>query len=224
MPRRLLIASAIVVMLAGVAGPSAQQGRYRTLDDTFPPPVQRSLDEWKVRAAYLREHILATAGLLPLPEKNALNPVVFGDVPHQDYIVSKVYFESLPGFLVTGNLYRPIGNGPFPAHPFSTRSLGLWAAGELGARVDPWPCHQSGAAGVRGLHLRHDRLQRQPAAAPHVRWRSREIVGSQPRRASALEQHPGARFPPDPELRQARRDWRDRRVGWWDADLPARRC
>ena len=128
MPRRLLIASAIVVMLAGVAGPSAQQGRYRTLDDTFPPPVQRSLDEWKVRAAYLREHILATAGLLPLPEKNALNPVVFGDVPHQDYIVSKVYFESLPGFLVTGNLYRPIGNGPFPG---ILSPHGHWVYGRL---------------------------------------------------------------------------------------------
>ena len=29
--------------------------------------------------------------------------------------MSKVYFESLPGFFVTGNLYRPSGPGPFPA-------------------------------------------------------------------------------------------------------------
>src|SRR4029453_10743576 len=115
MSRRSITASALVVMLAAAAGLGAQQARYRTLDDDFSPPAARTMDEWKVRAAYLREHILATAGLLPQPEKSALNPVVFGDVPHQDYIVSKAYFESLPGFVVTGNLYRPIGNGPFPA-------------------------------------------------------------------------------------------------------------
>src|SRR5207253_5990731 len=67
------------------------------------------------RAAYLREHVLASTGLLPMPERTPLNAVVFDEVTHPDYTVSKVYFESLPGFLVTGNLYRPIGNGPFPA-------------------------------------------------------------------------------------------------------------
>ena len=123
-----MTASALVVMLAAAAGLGAQQGRYRTLDDEFSPPAARTMDEWKVRAAYLREHILATAGLLPQPEKSALNPVVFGDVPHQDYIVSKAYFESLPGFLVTGNLYRPIGNGPFPA---ILSPHGHWAYGRL---------------------------------------------------------------------------------------------
>ncbi len=128
MPRRPLTASVLVVMLAAAAGPGAQQGPYRTLDDTFSPPPQRSMEEWKVRAAYLREHILASAGLVPLPEKTALNPVVFGDIPHQDYIVSKVYFESLPGFFVTGNLYRPTGAGPFPA---ILSPHGHWAYGRL---------------------------------------------------------------------------------------------
>ena len=45
-----------------------------------------------------------------------------------DYIVSKVYFESLPGFFVTGNLYRPIGDGPFPA---ILSPHGHWAYGRL---------------------------------------------------------------------------------------------
>ena len=111
-----------------IAGPAAQQTQYRTLDDNFPPPPQRTLEEWKVRAAYLREHILATAGLLPQPEKATLNPVIFGEVKRQDYIVSKVYFESLPGFLVTGNLYRPTGDGPFPA---ILSPHGHWTYGRL---------------------------------------------------------------------------------------------
>jgi dienelactone hydrolase len=39
-----------------------------------------------------------------------------------------VYFESLPGFFVTGNLYRPIGDGPFPA---VLSPHGHWTYGRL---------------------------------------------------------------------------------------------
>jgi dienelactone hydrolase len=102
--------------------------QFRTLNDRYAPPRFTSLDDWKPRAAYLREHILASAGLLPSPEKTPLNPVVFDEIDHKDYTVSKVYFESLPGFLVTGNLYRPIGDGPFPA---VLSPHGHWAYGRL---------------------------------------------------------------------------------------------
>jgi hypothetical protein len=55
---------------------------------------------------------------------------VFGKVAKSDYSVEKVYFQSLPGFLVTGNLYRPIGqgSGPFPA---VLSPHGHWAYGRL---------------------------------------------------------------------------------------------
>jgi hypothetical protein len=118
---------AIVFCAAAIAG-AAQQPAYRTLDDTFAPPKHASLDAWKARAAYLREHVLATAGLLPMPEKTPLKPEVFGEVKRADYTVSKVYFESLPGFLVTGNLYRPAGVGPFPA---ILSAHGHWTYGRL---------------------------------------------------------------------------------------------
>ena len=42
--------------------------------------------------------------------------------------MSKVYFESLPGFFVTGNLYRPVGEGPFPA---VLSAHGHWTYGRL---------------------------------------------------------------------------------------------
>ena len=93
----------------------ARTPRYRTLNDRFVVRHPKSLDEWRTRAAWLREHVLASAGLVPMPERTPLNAVVFGERNHDDYTVSKAYFESLPGFLVTGNLYKPIGNGPFPA-------------------------------------------------------------------------------------------------------------
>ena len=106
----------------------AAQAPYRTLDDRFAPPHARSTPMHFHSAAYLREHVLASAGLLPLPEKTTLNPAVFGEVKHADYTVSKVYFESLPGFFVTGNLYRPIGDGPFPG---ILSPHGHWAYGRL---------------------------------------------------------------------------------------------
>jgi hypothetical protein len=49
-------------------------------------------------------------------EKEPLNPKIFGRIEQNGYSVEKVFFESYPGFFVTGNLYRPLGNeGPFPA-------------------------------------------------------------------------------------------------------------
>ena len=99
-------------MLAGVPAP-AHAAPLWNARRYVSAAAQRSLDEWKVRAAYAGD-ILATSGLLPLPEKDALNPVIFGNVPHQDYIVWEVYLESLPGFLVTGIFIARSATDRFP--------------------------------------------------------------------------------------------------------------
>lgn len=106
----------------------AQPPQYRTLNDRLDPPRFTTAEAWAPRARYIRDHILASAGLMPMPERTPLRPVVFGDVAHADYIVSKVYFESVPGFFVTGNLYRPVGAGPFPA---ILSPHGHWTYGRL---------------------------------------------------------------------------------------------
>jgi len=64
-------------------------------------------DEWRARARRVREGILRGAGLLPPPKKCALNPIVQSRRDYDGYSVENVAFESLPGFFVTGNLYRP---------------------------------------------------------------------------------------------------------------------
>ena len=74
----------------------------------------QSLEEWEARAGHIRRHILLCAGLWPLPEKTPLKPRIFGRIEREGYAVEKVFFESLPGFFVCGNLYRPSGPGPFP--------------------------------------------------------------------------------------------------------------
>ena len=123
-PRNLAIAFLVGTTLLA----SAQQRPYRTLDDKFEPPRFSDAQQWLKRAAYLRQHVLASAGLLPMPERGPLDAQVFGEVKRSDYTVSKVYFQSLPGFLVTGNLYRPAGDGPFPA---VLAPHGHWAYGRL---------------------------------------------------------------------------------------------
>src|SRR5436189_1518527 len=116
------------VSLTLAAGLLAAQPQYRTHNDRLQAPSFATADAWASRAQYLREHVLASAGLLPMPEKTPLEPVVFDTVTHSDYTVSKVYFESLPGFFVTGNLYRPVGDGPFPA---ILSPHGHWTYGRL---------------------------------------------------------------------------------------------
>ena len=79
---------------------------------TFPKIESKA--EWKNRAEGIREQVLVSCGLWPMPEKTPLNAHVFGKIVHDDYTIEKVYFESYPGFFVAGNLYRPVGKGPFP--------------------------------------------------------------------------------------------------------------
>jgi dienelactone hydrolase len=120
--------AALLVLGAHHLVAQGQQPPFRTHTTTYAAPHFATAEEWAARKAYLREHILASAGLLPMPERTPLHPVVFGEVKHDDYTVSKVFFESLPGFLVTGNLYRPPGPGPFPA---ILSPHGHWAYGRL---------------------------------------------------------------------------------------------
>ena len=63
---------------------------------------------WKKRAAIVRKGMLAGMGLDKPPKKCDLKPIVVNKRTHKGYTVENVAFESLPGFFVTGNLYRPI--------------------------------------------------------------------------------------------------------------------
>lgn len=88
----------------------------RHLDLKYSPSEYGTREEWQARAEFLRGQILAATGLLPMPEKGPLNPKIFDKLDRGAYTVEKVYFESLPGFHVTGNLYRPKNaTGKLPA-------------------------------------------------------------------------------------------------------------
>lgn len=118
----------LLVLIGVVSTTSPADAQFHTHNDRFTVPEYASASEWQRRAAYLREHILASAGLVPMPEKTPLNAQIFGERRSESYSVFKVYFESLPGFYVTGNLYRPAGAGPFPA---MLSPHGHWTYGRL---------------------------------------------------------------------------------------------
>ena len=42
-----------------------------------------------------------------MPERGPLRPQIFGKVEGRDYSIEKVLIETLPGFYLGGNLYRP---------------------------------------------------------------------------------------------------------------------
>jgi hypothetical protein len=125
--RYFVVTMAAVAVIAS-ASTAAQRKPYRGVNDRYAAPQFASRASWSIRAAHLRELVLASAGLLPMPDRTPLRAQVFGQITRPDYSVSKVYFESLPGFFVAGNLYRPIGDGPFPA---ILSPHGHWAYGRL---------------------------------------------------------------------------------------------
>ncbi|MDJ1502640.1 alpha/beta hydrolase family protein [Xanthocytophaga agilis] len=63
---------------------------------------------WEQRANLIRKGILEGMNLSPLPQKTILNPIVHSKKMLSGYSVENIAFESLPGFYVTGNLYRPL--------------------------------------------------------------------------------------------------------------------
>lgn len=96
------------------AQPDARLAESRGVHTPWTLASYTSLNAWKARAAQIRRHILVVSGLYPLPEKSPLNARTFGRVERRGYSVEKAFFESLPGFLVCGNLYRPSDDGPHP--------------------------------------------------------------------------------------------------------------
>ena len=69
----------------------------------------------KIAAYQQRRREVLRATLGAMPPRSPLNAVVTGKAPGDGFTIEKVLFESQPGFHVTGNLYRPDGDGPFPA-------------------------------------------------------------------------------------------------------------
>lgn len=79
----------------------------KDLNGFFPFDPPSTLEEWKKRKANLILRLQVATGLYPMPPKTPLNAVIHGKITRPGFTVEKVYFESVPGFFVTGLLFRP---------------------------------------------------------------------------------------------------------------------
>src|SRR5215468_2841913 len=84
----------------------------------------------------------AAPGLLPMPAKTPLRPRVVRHLEYKDYAIDVVLLETLPGYFLGGNLYRPIGK-KVPA-PAVLIPHGHWKRG----RLEDQPSYSVPALGI----------------------------------------------------------------------------
>ena len=104
-------------------------GPLKDLDGYFPFSLPKAVEEWNQRAERVRRQMRVALGLWPMPTRTPLNAVIHGKIDRENYTVQKVYFESYPGFYVTGNLYRP--KGAPGKRPGVLSPHGHWANGRF---------------------------------------------------------------------------------------------
>jgi hypothetical protein len=103
---------------------------YRNGNTHYSPVNYETRDEWESYANWLKRHVAVSFALEPEPPRPPLKPEVFGKWNGNGYTCEKVYFESLPGFFATGNLFRPSEN-PANKHPGILCPHGHWPDGRL---------------------------------------------------------------------------------------------
>lgn len=123
-----------LLFVAGVltAQIPAQDSRNTNTPDTDTHatlPAFHNLQDWEKRKAYLRKQILSAAGLYPMPKRGAPHAEIFGRLNREGYTIEKVLLETLPGYYLGGNLYRPANSAV--KHPGIVNPHGHWTYGRL---------------------------------------------------------------------------------------------
>jgi dienelactone hydrolase len=98
-----------VAAVAEVAKADRRNTDLPATDTHFQTRTYRTLAEWQARAEHLRNQVKSAAGLMPMPPKTPLKAQIFGRIENKDYSIEKVYIETMPGYYLAGNLYRPLG-------------------------------------------------------------------------------------------------------------------
>jgi hypothetical protein len=101
----------------------------KELDGYFPFTPAASPEEWAPRRARVERQLKVALGLWPAPGFN-YNGNIYGRLDRGDYTVEMVTLEVMPGFFVTGNLYRP-KEEPGKRYPGVLCPYGHWPNGRF---------------------------------------------------------------------------------------------
>ncbi len=115
-PRILALATALILITAYSYAqlPELCQGHYYTEQEgaeklrTLTTRLRTEAD-WRARADSIRSHVRKGMELDVFPQRTPLNARFRNRMNLNGYTVESVAFESLPGFFVAGNLYKPAG-------------------------------------------------------------------------------------------------------------------
>ncbi|MGD0776335.1 MAG: acetylxylan esterase [Candidatus Solibacter sp.] len=134
----------VVPRSAPAAVPESDIRNIETADykTHFKMPDYTSRKQWEDRRTSLRQQILSAAGLLPMPLKTPLHAKIIRRLAYRDYTIETVLIETLPGYFLGGNLYRPTGEtAPAPA---VLLPHGHWKRG----RLEDQPSYSVPALGI----------------------------------------------------------------------------
>ncbi len=91
-------------------------------------PKADSAEAWAARRKELRDRLLPSLGLDPLPERTPLNAQSAGTLDDPDYTLEKIVYEAWPGIPVSAHLYLPKNTArPMPC---VLHVLGHWYGGK----------------------------------------------------------------------------------------------
>jgi len=105
--RPILAMFPCLLLSCSLSGQDPRSGPLKDLNGFFPFAPPATSQAWETRSEELKLRLLVANGLWPMPERTPLNAVIHGKVKRPGFTVEKVYFESVPGFFVTGLLFRP---------------------------------------------------------------------------------------------------------------------
>ena len=105
--KSLPIIVSLLLLIPVLFAKDVRDSSPKDLNGFFPFDPPSTLEEWEKRKEKLVLRMQVATGLYPMPPKTPLNAVIHGKINRPGFTVEKVYFESVPGFYVTGLLFRP---------------------------------------------------------------------------------------------------------------------
>lgn len=111
---------------ATVPATDARNINIVTTNTHLPLPAFTSLKAWEARKAFLRNQILVSTGLSPMPEKAPLHPQIFGKIEGANYTIEKCSskhcgFLSRRQSLPSARRSRQTSRHPQPARSLAIR-------------------------------------------------------------------------------------------------------